>query len=219
VRVFVLCTGRTASTTIIRAFEHATNFTAGHETRSAIVDGRLDYPDAHIEADNRLAWFLGSLDRQYGGAPCYVHLTRDPTAVQASFVRRWEELIESRKILASLRRPRETAARARAWLADPTAGLTFTIIRAFGHGVLQCAHPFDDGQRQAVARLYVKTINDNIELFLRNKPHVERVRVEHLEADFETLWTRIGATGDLDRARHELSVRHNHKGSLFEASS
>jgi hypothetical protein len=199
---------------LIRAFAHATNYTAGHETRSDVVDGRLDYPDAHIEADNRLAWFLGSLDRHYGDEPCYVHLSRDPADVAASFVRRWDELIQTRKPLGSIRRPREAAARARAWLIDPTAGLHFAIIRAFGHGVLMRAHPYTSAERRTVSALYVRTVEDNIDLFLRDKSNVERVRVEHLDTDFERLWSHIGAEGDFDAARRELAIRHNHKGSL-----
>src|SRR5690606_7316777 len=51
--------------------------------------GRLEYPDQHIEADNRLSWFLGRLDQRYGDQPYYVHLTRDPLATAKSYYRRW----------------------------------------------------------------------------------------------------------------------------------
>ena len=213
-RVFVLCTGRSASTTLVRAFAHATNYTAGHETRSSMVAGRLDYPDEHIEADNRLVWFLGSLDRSYGDGPCYVHLMRDPTAVAASFVRRWDDLRRSRRHVHSLRRPREAGARFLAWLEDPTSGLHFTIARAFGHGIIMRAHPYSRHDLEAVSNLYVRTVTDNIELFLRDKTHVERVRVEELDEGFVRVWERIGATGDLAAARAELMIQHNHKGSL-----
>ena len=65
--VFILNSGRCGSTTWIRACTHIDNFSAGHETRSHLSgDARLDYPDRHIEADNRLSWLLGRLDRQYG---------------------------------------------------------------------------------------------------------------------------------------------------------
>lgn len=53
-----------------------------------MVEGRLDYPDGHIEVDNRLAWFLGPLDRMFGDAAVWVHLVRDPGRVAASFARR-----------------------------------------------------------------------------------------------------------------------------------
>jgi hypothetical protein len=76
--VFVLCTGRCGSHTFIEACKHISNFSAGHETRSRFIgDERLNYGANHIEADNRLAWFLGRLDKKYGDDAFYVHLTRD----------------------------------------------------------------------------------------------------------------------------------------------
>jgi len=89
--VFILCTGRCGSTTFIRACEHITNFTAAHESRAGhIGKQRLAYPSNHIEADNRLSWFLGRLENRYGDRAHYVHLTRDPTDVARSYARRWD---------------------------------------------------------------------------------------------------------------------------------
>lgn len=89
VRAFVLCTGRCGSRTLTHACRHIENYTAGHETRARQLDARLDYPDQHIEADNRLSWFLGSLHRRYGDDPVYVHLRRDPDAVARSYAHRF----------------------------------------------------------------------------------------------------------------------------------
>ncbi len=87
--IFVLCTGRCGSTTFVRAAAHAQNFSAGHETRTHLTGpARFDYPAHHIEADNRLSWLLGRLDRTYGTEAFYVHLIRDPETVAASFVKR-----------------------------------------------------------------------------------------------------------------------------------
>lgn len=88
-RVFVLCTGRSGSTTFARAAEHITNFTSAHESRSDLIDERLDYPDDHIEIDNRLSWFLGSLEKRYGDEPLYVYLTRDPEETAESYAQRF----------------------------------------------------------------------------------------------------------------------------------
>ncbi len=89
--IFILNSGRCGSTTFIKACQHISNFTAGHESRSGLVGSeRLNYPANHIEADNRLSWYLGRLDRKYGDDACYVHLTRDPEATAASFARRME---------------------------------------------------------------------------------------------------------------------------------
>ncbi|VAW94513.1 hypothetical protein MNBD_GAMMA23-2285 [hydrothermal vent metagenome] len=49
---------------------------------------RLFYPNNHIEADNRLSWFLGRLDEQYGDNAFYVHLMRDKNKTAASFIKR-----------------------------------------------------------------------------------------------------------------------------------
>lgn len=88
-RVFVLNTGRCGSTTFIQACSHIENFSSGHETRAAKVGvARLDYPDRHIEADNRLSWFLGRLDDTFGAEAFYVHLFREPKKVTDSFARR-----------------------------------------------------------------------------------------------------------------------------------
>ncbi len=86
--VFVLCTGRCGSHTFIEACNHITNYSAGHETRSRFIGReRLNYGSDHIEADNRLAWFLGRLDKVYGDEAFYVHLTRERQSNAASMSR------------------------------------------------------------------------------------------------------------------------------------
>lgn len=89
-RVFVLCTGRNGSVSFAKACQHITNFTAGHETKAnALGASRIEYPDRHIEADNRLSWFLGQLDTAYGDEPLFVHLKRDFNKTVNSFMNRW----------------------------------------------------------------------------------------------------------------------------------
>jgi len=88
--VFILNTGRCGSTTFIKACEHITNFTAGHETRCRLVgEDRLAFAPNHIEADNRLSWILGRLDRRFGNHAYYVHLHRSEKATAKSFVNRF----------------------------------------------------------------------------------------------------------------------------------
>lgn len=85
-RIFCLGTGRSGTTTFTRALEHATNYSSGHESRADLIGNeRLDYPDWHAEADNRLTWMLGPLGARFGDEPVYVHLTRDRDAVIDSF--------------------------------------------------------------------------------------------------------------------------------------
>lgn len=88
--VFVLCAGRTASATFASAAAHLSGFTAGHETLAEeLFDARFAYPENHIEVDNRLAFFLGGLEKRYGNDAYYVHLRRDPDKVAASYRNRW----------------------------------------------------------------------------------------------------------------------------------
>jgi len=87
--VFVLCTGRCGSVTFSRACSHIVNFTSGHETRTKLLGAeRLAYPAHHIEADNRLSWFLGRLDQEWGKDAFYVHLTRDRDETAQSYAKR-----------------------------------------------------------------------------------------------------------------------------------
>lgn len=89
--IFVLNTGRCGSTTFIKACEHLNNYTTGHETRSTLVGSRrLSYPQNHVEADNRLSWFLGRLEQTYGDNAFYVHLSRDREKTINSFVKRMD---------------------------------------------------------------------------------------------------------------------------------
>lgn len=89
--VFILNTGRCGSTTFIRACAHINNYSAGHETRTHLLEAdRLAYPPNHIEADNRLSWFLGRLDDTYGNDAFYVHLQRNDQDTAASFAQRYE---------------------------------------------------------------------------------------------------------------------------------
>lgn len=88
--VFVLSTGRCGSKTFAKACSHITNFSAGHESNTGrIGPGRFEYPQWHIETDNRLSWMLGDMEQRYGKAAFYVHLRRSESAVAESYNRRW----------------------------------------------------------------------------------------------------------------------------------
>ena len=93
--VFVLCTGRCGSMTFERACRHASNYTTAHESGRQ-VRYSLQYPDNHIEVDNRLAWFLGRLHKMYPTA-YYVHLMRDAEAAARSYAAR--KTLEPTKLL------------------------------------------------------------------------------------------------------------------------
>jgi hypothetical protein len=87
--VFVLCTGRCGSMTLVEACKHIRNYSAAHESRTGLLGAeRLAFPPDHIEVDNRLSWFLGRLDQAYGADAFYVHLRRDRAATAASYAKR-----------------------------------------------------------------------------------------------------------------------------------
>lgn len=176
-RAFVLCSGRCGSLTFARACEHITNYTSAHESRAGLVQGRLDYPEDHIEVDNRLAWFLGSLEKKYGDDPVYVHLTRDPEAVAESYSHRFYV----------------------------KAG----IMHGFGYGVVRPAKPPKERDRMDVARLFVRTVTDNVESFLKDKTKVVRVRLEDPHEPFDRFWDLLGAEGDREAAHDTLRTVHN----------
>lgn len=142
---------------------------------------RLDYPDHHIEADNRLSWFLGELDLRFGDDAHYVHLRRDPEAVAASYASRW---------------PKHTM------LHD--AG----IMGAYAHGIFHTTSwPVE--QRLEMARSYTSTVTSNIELFLKDKSRVSEIWLETLPHDLARVWKEVGAIGDLDSAVRIASTTHN----------
>jgi hypothetical protein len=200
VRVFVLTTGRTGSVTYAHAAAHATNFTAGHETRGGVLQpDRLEYPDDHIEVDNRLSWFLGSLHRRYGDDAGYVHLLRDEDAVARSYEDRWPDsrlprrkpIVAARKALGYVR-------------GDNHASLPV----AFSQGIVMRKHVARE-ERFTACKLMVRTINDNVALFLRERPNSLVVDLEDGADGFERVWERFGLQGDLDGALAEFHVRHN----------
>lgn len=168
-RVFVVGTGRCGTDTFARACRHITNFTVAHESKVGMKGPeRLDFPDRHIEADNRLSWFLGSLDLRYGADAFYVHLLRDPEKVAESYNHRW--------------------------------GWRFSIVDAFGYGILHRRERWPEQEKLDVCRLYVQTVTDNIRVFLRDRPNHIEMRLETIKETFPEFWKRIGAQGDLDAA-------------------
>jgi len=87
--VFILSTGRCGSATFIKACKYINNYSSEHESRVSLFgEERLAYEECHIESDNRLSWFLGRLDREFGDNAFYVHLTRDREATARSYAKR-----------------------------------------------------------------------------------------------------------------------------------
>jgi hypothetical protein len=88
--IFILCAGRSASTALAKALQPLSNYTAAHESRCGVSsDVKLDYPENHIEIDNRLIWFVDLLDEKYGSQAKYVYLHRDLSKIAMSYSERW----------------------------------------------------------------------------------------------------------------------------------
>ena len=181
-RVLVLCTGRCGSTTFQRACSHFTNYTSGHETRTArLGEARLAYPDHHIECDNRLSWLLGRLDSAFGDDAYYVHLTRDKEAVAQSYAKR----------------------------VKYDGAIMPAYAKAILMGGMR---KNKDTDMIEFARDYVDTVTANITHFLRDKSNVMQIDIETVKQSFPQFCDWIDAKGDLEAAGAEFDVRHNASG-------
>ena len=183
--IFILNTGRCGSMTFIRACQHISNFSSAHESRChELGDARLAYPDNHIEADNRLAWFLdalpavcaflGRLDRHYGDNAVYVHLRRNIEATVNSYAKRL---------------------------------FPGGIIPAYRQGILQFLP--DNVSHISVCLDYYDTVNSNIELFLKDKTRKMTFTLENAAEDYPKFWRLIGAEGDMSAALAEFRIAYN----------
>jgi hypothetical protein len=81
------------------------------------------------------------------------------------------------------------------------------IMKAYKEGVLLGGQ---QGQSaQDIADDYLDTIDGNIRLFLKDKPHKMAFALENAKEDFRTFWRLIDAEGDLQKALAEWDVRYN----------
>lgn len=178
--VFILTTGRTGSMTLAKACSFIENYSSAHESRCAeIGEERLNYPENHIEIDNRLSFYLGSLDRKYGDNAFYVHLIRDEADVATSYNRRWHYKYHS--IMRAFA----------------------NYIKYLNCDALTTKQLMD------LSIEYVNITNDNILLFLRDKTKTCEIKMENFQEDFKHFWNRINANGTLELALNELTIRHN----------
>ena len=66
-----------------------------------------------------------------------------------------------------------------------------------------------EDERLPLARLYVRTVKENIEAFLGDKSTVVRIPIEQPHHGFDRMWRLLDATGDRDMAHSILSQKHN----------
>jgi hypothetical protein len=184
VNVFVLCTGRCGSVTLSKACKHIKNYSTGHESRvSCLGDERVKYPNNHIEIDNRLTWFLPRLDSKFGDNAIYIHLKRDEEKVARSFL----------KILQK-----------KAGIIDAYAN---SILLHSSVSLNEDSSNLDNNL--AICKDYIRTVNESITAFLRNKTKKMRFNLEDYEVDFTEFWEMIDAQGDINIAIKEFSIMYN----------
>jgi len=86
----------------------------------------------------------------------------------------------------------------------------FGIIRAYRRGILYRPRAKDSPEDLLeICHDYVATVTANIEAFLKDRPHVLRIRLETLGPDFDRFCDWAGARGDLAAARAALARTHN----------
>lgn len=178
--IFILCTGRSGSSSFIQACTHITNYTNGHESLATkFGNSRLAYPIHHIEADNRLTWFLGALgDKFDDNSTLYIHLIREKEVTVKSFNNRWN--------------------------------LPGSIIKAFSEGILKMPYQkLTSSDQEQVCSDYYDTVNANIAYFIKNKPNTLTLPFEDIKNGFKTFWKNIDAEGDFNHAMEEFNVLHN----------
>lgn len=184
--VFVLTTGRAGSESFVTACSFITNYTSAHESQGPrLGPGRVEFPDQHIEADNRLAWFLGRLGERYGDDAFYVHLIRERSATAASLVR--------------VGMPLDYDV-AREGVINSHPFRSRGIMDAYEHGIYMHRRA-DPRDPMEVAGDFYDTVNANIREFLAHRSRVMTFHLEQAEDDFVRFWEAIGAEGDLDAAR------------------
>ncbi len=180
--VFVLCTGRCGSVTFIKACSHATNYSSGHETRTnRLGPDRVLFPANHIEADNRLAWYLGRMHQlQDHRQTLYVHLKRNRDATARSMAKRVRE-----------------------------GGLLHAF--AFGIMQEYPWHPSRMNSYTPLDIAYglFDTVTENIGLFLEGKPFTLELQLEEIKTAWPRFWQEIEAAGDFEASLCEWDTKYN----------
>ena len=177
--IFVLCTGRCGSKTFTKACQHATNYTTSHEGMA--LRHNLDYPDNHIEVNNRLVWYLGLLDKKFPDAR-FVHLMRDPESTALSYAKKkaGNEFNIIRTWRSSIRM---------GWYVRQGKDEERTVL--------------DD------CREYVDAVNGLVSSWLAGHPQSWiRVFIED-SSSFERFWNWAGMDGDLNAALATFQKRFN----------
>lgn len=80
-----------------------------------------------------------------------------------------------------------------------------SIVNAYAEGILMRPQKKDE----EMSLDYVRTVNQNIDYFLRDKPNQMEIRLKTAKTDFKRFWKAIGAKGDLQAALAEWDEPSN----------
>lgn len=182
--VFILGTGRCGTMTFTKACQHITNYTAGHETRTnQIWFDRVNYPANHIEADNRLVWFLPYLEKWCEGKKVlFVHLIRHRTPLVDSLAKRFHP-----------------------------GSILFSYLHGILLETPSHTPNLVTKTPQDIAASYVDLVYAHLEFFKKHTPHNNITpSMESMKSDHWALfWELIGAEGNFDAALAEWDVKYN----------
>jgi hypothetical protein len=85
--------------------------------------------------------------------------------------------------------------------------INFGILKAYEQGILM--HDQHRIPAIDIAYDYIETVDNNINLFLRDKTKKMDVSLETIKTDFPVFWNRINARGDIDSALKEWEINYN----------
>jgi hypothetical protein len=87
-----------------------------------------------------------------------------------------------------------------------------SILFSYAWGNLQYRHRsqvLTDDEKFKIGLHYCETVNDNIALFLKDKPKKMTIWLSNIATDFPKFWSAIGAEGDVDKAIGEWAQVQN----------
>ncbi len=177
--VFVLNVGRSGSKTFAKACTHITNYSSGHETRS---------------------WEIGEERLEFPSN--HIEVDNKLTWMLGSLDKKYGKeayyvyLIRDRKDVI------------KSW--DRLWNHSFSNIRFFAEGVLSNVPDLiSQKEKCEIGEFHYDVANQNIELFLKDKPNTITIRFEDIENGFSQFWSVIAAEGNLEQALAEFKVKHN----------
>lgn len=94
----------------------------------------------------------------------------------------------------------------------------YGIMKAYHTEILMGADKIEKVKEEKLLYCmdYCETVNANITLFLRDKPHKMDFRLECAERDWRRFWNWIGAEGNQEKALNEWKIKHNARKSTLD---